>query len=245
MNEGSGETATFNELAHGLAERGIATIRYNKRFFQLPELAGDNNYSVEAEILEDADAAVKLAKGYVDEGKVSSIFVMGHSLGGCVAPSIAQRNSDVKGIISLAGTCRDLIDVIIDQITAQKEEADGEDTKNSLQEILDDAAVMKEGSDKSATLLGWGYNYYDSLRALKIGETANSLDIPMLFLQGKEDVQVYADKDFPLWQETLKDKNNCTYKLYDGLGHFFSDEDDHLNKNVLDDTAEFIKNNVE
>lgn len=245
MNEGSGETATFNELAHGLAERGIATIRYNKRFFQLPELAGDNNYSVEAEILEDADAAVKLAKGYVDEGKASSIFVMGHSLGGCVAPSIAQRNSDVKGIISLAGTSRDLIEVIIDQLSAQLEDAESDAQKNMIQAELDKAAKMQEGSDKDAILLDWGSNYYDSLKALKIGETAKSLDIPMLFLQGKEDVQVYADKDFPLWQETLKDKSNCTYKLYDGLGHFFSDEDGHFNKTVLDDTAEFIKNSEE
>lgn len=243
MNEGSGETATFNELAHGLAERGIATIRYNKRFFQLPELAGDNNYSVEAEILEDADAAVKLAKGYVDEGKASSIFVMGHSLGGCVAPSIAQRNSDVKGIISLAGTSRDLIEVIIDQLSAQLEEAESDAKKKPIKDELDKAEKMKEGSDKSVTLLGWGCNYFDSLEALKIGETAKSLDIPMLFMQGKDDVQVYADKDFTLWQETLKDKTNCSYKLYDGLGHFFDDEDGHINKNVLDDMAEFILDN--
>lgn len=244
MNEGSGELATFNELAHGLAERGIATIRYNKRFFQFPELAGDNNYTVEAEILEDADSAVKLAKSYADEGKVNGIFVMGHSLGGCVAPSIAKRNSDVQGIISLAGTSRDLVEVIIDQLSAQLEEAEGDAQKKQLQEELEKAAKMKEGSDKSVTLLGWGYDYFSSLKDLKIGETAKSLDIPMLFLQGKEDIQVYADKDFPLWEELLKDKAGCSFKLYDGLGHFFDDEDGHMNKKVLDDTAEFIKSSV-
>ncbi len=244
MNEGSGELATFNELAHGLAERGIATIRYNKRFFQYPDLAGDGNYTVEEEILEDAAAAVKLAKSYVDEGKVSGIFVMGHSLGGCVAPSIAKANSDVQGIISLAGTPRDLAEVVIDQLTAQRDAAEVGAQKDSIQELLDDAAVMKEGNDKDATLLGWGYNYYNSLRELNIGETAKSLDIPMLFLQGDSDVQVYPDKDFPLWKEYLEGKDNCTYKLYEGLGHSFSDEDGHLNKQVLDDTAEFVKNSV-
>lgn len=244
MNEGSGELATFNELAHGLAERGIATIRYNKRFFQYPDLAGDGNYTVEEEILDDAAAAVKLAKSYMDEGKVSGIFVMGHSLGGCVAPSIAQANSDVQGIISLAGTPRDLAEVVIDQLTAQRDAAKVGAQKDSIQELLDDAAVMKEGNDKDATLLGWGYNYYNSLRELNIGETAKSLDIPMLFLQGDSDEQVYADKDFPLWKEYLDGKENCTYKLYEGLGHFFSDEDGHLNKQVLDDTAEFVKNSV-
>lgn len=242
MNEGIGELATFNELAHGLAERGIATLRYNKRFFQIPELQGDGNYTIQDEVLDDADAAVKLAKSYVDEGKVSSIYVMGHSLGGCLAPTIAQKNSDVKGIISLAGTPRDLVEVIIDQLTAQKEEASGDAAKNSVQKSLDDAAVMKEGNDESAFLLGWGYKYYNSLRELKVGETVKSLDIPMLFLQGDADIQVYPDKDFPLWKEYLDGKANCTFKLYEGLGHFFDDEDGHFNKQVMDDTAEFIKN---
>ena len=243
MNEGSGDTATFNEIAHRLAEKGIATIRYNKRFFQFPDLAGDGNYTIDEEVLEDADAAVKLAKSYADEGKVSNIFVLGHSLGGCLAPVIAKRNSDVDGIISYAGTARDLVDVVIDQISAQLEAAEDDATKKSLQEVLDAAAIAKEGSDKSVSLLGWGYDYYASLDALNIGETAKSLDIPMIFLQGKEDVQVYADKDYPLWQELLKDKENCTYKLYDGLGHFFSDEDGHLNSQVIDDTAEFVLDN--
>lgn len=244
MNEGSGELATFNELAHGLAERGIATIRYNKRFFQYSELGADGNYTIQEEVLDDAGEAVKLAKSYADDGKVSGIFVMGHSLGGCVAPSIAKANSDVQGIISLAGTPRELTDVIIDQLTAQRDDAEVGAQKDSLQEMLDDAAVMKEGNDKDATLLGWGYNYFNSLKELKIGETAKSLDIPMLFLQGDSDVQVYPDKDFPLWKEYLEGKDNCTYKLYEGLGHFFSDEDGHLNKQVMDDTAEFVKNSV-
>ena len=34
MNEGT----TFYELAHGLAERGVAVLRYNKRLYQYPEL---------------------------------------------------------------------------------------------------------------------------------------------------------------------------------------------------------------
>ena len=243
MNEGSGETATFNELAHSLAAKGIATIRYNKRFFQFPELAGDNNYTIDEEVLEDADSAVKLAKSYADKDEVGNIFVLGHSLGGCLAPVIAQRNSDVNGIIAYAGTPRDLVDVIIDQISAQLEEAEDEAMKKSLQEVLDAAAIVKEGSDKSVTLLGWGYDYFYSLKDLKIGETAKSLDIPMLFLQGKDDIQVYADKDFPLWEELLKDKAGCSFKLYDGLGHFFNDEDGHINSKVIDDTAEFVLNN--
>ncbi len=237
MNEGSGETATFAQLSKGFAERGIATLRYNKRFFQHPELAGDDGFNIEEEVLEDADAAVKLAQSYVDEGKVSGVYVMGHSLGGCVAPAIANRNSEVKGIISLAGTPRNLIEIIIDQLTAQA----GDDASGMVQENLDTAKAMLAG-DTSGNLLGSPYSYYESLNDLEIGETAKGLDIPMLFLQGKDDIQVYADKDYPLWQEYLDGKENCTFKLYDGLGHFFTDDNDVFDKQVMDDAAEFINN---
>ena len=96
--------------------------------------------------------------------------------------------------------------------------------------------------DTSGNLLGSPYSYYESLIDLEVGETAKGLDIPMLFLQGKDDIQVYADKDYPLWQEYLDGKDNCTFKLYDGLGHFFTDDNDVFDKQVMDDAAEFINN---
>ena len=241
MNEGFGETGTFSQLSKGFAERGIATLRYNKRFFQYPELAGDGDFNIDEEVLEDADAAVKLAQSYVDEGKVSGVYVMGHSLGGCVAPVIAKRNSEVKGIISLAGTPRNLIEIVVDQLTAQINDASDDASSSIIKESLDTAKAMLAG-DTSGNLLGSPYSYYESLIDLEVGETAKGLDIPMLFLQGKDDIQVYADKDYPLWQEYLDGKDNCTFKLYDGLGHFFTDDNDVFDKQVMDDAAEFINN---
>ena len=46
----------FAELAHGLAERGIATLRFNKRFYQYPPQSAEAvaAITVEQEILADA-----------------------------------------------------------------------------------------------------------------------------------------------------------------------------------------------
>ena len=43
----------------------------------------------------------------------------------------------------------------------------------------------------------------------------------MLILQGSADFQVYADKDYKLWQTALAGRDNVTFKLYDGLSHLF------------------------
>jgi len=75
--------------------------------------------------------------------------------------------------------------------------------------------------------------------------TAGMLYTTVKDIQTVAIIKGHGEASLPYFQETLKDKSNCTYKLYDGLGHFFSDEDGHFNKTVLDDTAEFIKNSEE
>ncbi len=102
MNEtiGAAKNAPFKDLAHGLAEQGIASIRYNKRYYQFPDKA-TADLTVEDEVLGDAAAAVAYAKDSRNADE-SGIIILGHSLGAMLAPKIAQDNPDVAGIISLA-----------------------------------------------------------------------------------------------------------------------------------------------
>lgn len=240
MNEGS----TFYGLAHGLAERGVAVIRYNKRFFQFPELE-DENVTVKEEVLDDADAAIALARQYVNEGKASGIVLLGHSLGGLLAPSIAANNTDINAMISLAGTPRDITDVFVDQIKPQIEASSGEQ-KKLLEQLLEQLETYKNGGwvDNTNPLpfrLEFKKAYWDSLTSVRPDEIAKGLTMPMLFLQGSNDTRVYADKDYVQWQESLADKPNCYFKLYEGLGHFFDDKTGSFDAEVMDDIAGFVK----
>ena len=69
---------------------------------------------------------------------------------------------------------------------------------------------------------------------------ALALEIPMLFLQGDADVQVYADIDFTAWQELLGGKENCRFRLYEGLGHFFANVEGVVDRAVIEEIAGFI-----
>ena len=76
----------------------------------------------------------------------------------------------------------------------------------------------------------------------------------MLFLQGDKDFQVSVEKDFNLYKEILKDKENTTFKLYEGLNHCFVPylyenikdakkeykTERHIRQDVIDDIAEWI-----
>ncbi len=253
MNETIGENAPFEDIAHGLADNGIAVIRYNKRYYQYPELA-DNEITVRDEVTDDVSAAV----GYADTicGDNGKIIIIGHSLGGMLAPEICAENPEVDGMISLAGSPRHLADIIYDQNAASLKSSGF--TEDEISAKLD---LLKAETEKIRSLsetdtgdyLGVNARYWKSLNDIDTVEVAKSLEIPMLFLQGSEDFQVYSDKDFVLWKEYLSGKDNCTFKLYVGLNHLFMksngktdiseyDTKGSVSKEVIDNITEWINN---
>ncbi|MEG0020196.1 MAG: alpha/beta fold hydrolase, partial [Oscillospiraceae bacterium] len=244
----------FKDIANALAEKGIATLRYNKRFFQHSEL-GATQATVEEEYLEDVSAAIALAKEKVGE----KIYVLGHSLGGMSVARIAKDNKDVVGIISLAGTPRGLEELIYDQNKASVDLMDT--TKQQKDELMktvekEVAKVKALTKDDGSAPFGFPAKYWLSLKGLDTLNLSKQLTIPMLMLQGSADFQVYKDKDFDYWKNELAGKDNATFKLYDNLNHLFMqskykgkmdvteyDVPGTVEKQVTDDIAQWIADN--
>lgn len=214
----------FRDIAHGLAERGIATIRYNKRYYQYTDNIPEN-MTVYDEVLKDVTSAISLAKerGDVD---VNRIYIIGHSLGGMLSPKIALDNKEVVGIISLAGSPRNLEDIIYDQAVyfTQLDEVSSEAEKklylDSMQVNVERVKNLTE-QDLSEPILGCTGYYWKSLQELDMKAIVTTLEIPMLFLQGSADFQIYPDIDFVMWKELLEDHSNVSFIMYDGLNHLF------------------------
>lgn len=222
----------FRDIAHGLAENGIASIRYDKRYYQYAPTS--NIITIQDEVLNDVDFAIKLADSYAELG---DIYIVGFSFGGMLAPVIALENDNVAGIVSLAGTPRRIEDVFLDQniqsldmenITGK----DRDDVINMIQELvnyvksLDNTNLSDE--DLSFSILGLPISYWISLNEINIPEILEKLDIPMLILQGEKDLQINANKDFEMWKDLLKNRNNVEFILYENLNHFFTTHIDAL-----------------
>ncbi len=70
--------------------------------------------TVKEEVTDDALAAVELLR-HMERINPDKIFVLGHSLGGMMAPLIRKGDPRIAGLISLAGSSRPLDEVIVDQ----------------------------------------------------------------------------------------------------------------------------------
>jgi len=233
MVQGSGQsdydetislTNPFKDIAEGLAKQGIATLRFNKRYYQYPRTA-PTDITIEDEVLNDVALAIRFAKEN-EYTKNSSFYVLGHSLGGMLAPYIAQTHSEVAGIIILAGTPRKLEDVILDQNIAAIEAMTNKTTAEkqaliaSVQTMVDKVKDLKDG-DPLINIFGVPSSYWLSLNKIDTPAIAKSLSIPMMVVQGSADFQVSPDVDYQAWQDLLADKSNVTFKLYDKLNHLF------------------------
>ena len=225
-NETNGNTAIFRDLAQALSRQGIAVLRYDKRTYQVNQgalsltQAEIDNMTVYEETMEDAVAAVRLLRedARIDAGRV---FIVGHSLGGMLAGQIETAGAGARGLVLLAGTLRPLCEVMADQLEAlggdMAEEA-------ALARALSD---MDEAQARQVTLLGVnGYYYWDEARRDREDAFVRA-GLPMLVLQGGQDRQVYADRDFPLWQAFAQAQPDMdvTLRLYEALGHSFTSGD--------------------
>lgn len=232
-NESLGPNKPFQDLAWGLATRGIAVLRYDKRskVYQAKILADpklEATMTVDDETIDDAlAAAVVLRKtGQVDKARV---FILGHSLGGFLMPRIAKAAEplNVAGFISLAGLTRTLEDTIIRQMSYLYGLAGGavsEEDKKKLQDVKDAVAKVKALTDaekaSTAKLLGTMPAYWLDLRGYNPPELAKSVSKPMLILQGGRDYQVTTE-DFENWKAALGGRKDVEFHLYPKLNHLF------------------------
>lgn len=225
MDETIGKHKLFRDLAHGLAENGIAVIRYEKRTktYGGTPLLDPETLTLYDETIEDATAAVKLAlkQPGID---AKNIFVLGHSLGGMSAPRIAQQSKKLRGIIILAGNARPLQDLVLDQfyylfnengVLSPEEEKMIAGYKSQLR-VLEQ--LKKEGKAVGVLPLGLSSAYWKYLLEYDQVKTAQHLKNPILIIQGGRDYQV-PPTEFNLWKEALKDRKNVSFQLYEKLNH--------------------------
>lgn len=236
-NESVNQNKPFRDIAHALGQKNIATLRYNKRYYQNPGLASAN-YTIEDEVLNDVNKAIALIRSDTRlTGK--KLVIIGHSLGGMLAPKIASDNKDVAAIVSLAGSPRKLEDISYDQnkqaIAQLKDKTDKEKEtllKNVKTEI--DKIKALKGDETTGTILQVPVSYWNSLNKIDTPKIAKELDIPILIMQGSADFQI-TNTDYKAWKTALKDKKNATYKWYNDLNHLF------MKTNGKTDVSEYEK----
>src|ERR1700688_1565084 len=220
--EPNGPNKPFKDLAWGMASRGIVVLRYKKRtLVHGAELKKKIPlFTVRDETTDDADAAVN-ALVRTPTVNPKRIYILGHSLGGMLAPRIAAGNDKIAGIVILAGPSRPIERCLVEQVkylvalsgtNKGKDERQVENVQRIAHEIEDPNLKPEAIVDvMGAPIPG---SYWLDLRNYDPVKSAVKLNIPILVLQGGRDYEVSEANDFDAWKTGLSGQTNASFKLY-------------------------------
>lgn len=257
-DETIGRNKPFKDVAWGLASRGVTVLRFDKvTYAHAGELKHAERFTLSDEYVPHALAAVEVlrANRAVDDTR---IFLLGHSLGGTVAPRIVAAEPSIAGMVMLAGGAQPLHWVLVRQFRYLASlRPENEAASQPAIEALTERARRIDGPDLAPSTpaselpLGAPASYWLDLRDYDPAALAATLGKPMLILQGARDYQVTVDDDLARWQTALADRTDVTIRVYPELNHLFApgsglsspaeyEPAQHVDATVVGDIASWI-----
>jgi pimeloyl-ACP methyl ester carboxylesterase len=227
-DETMGPNHPFRDLANGLEEQGIATLRYDKRTKTDPDAIDPQTFTPTQEYVPDALAAVGLLR---EQKRIDPrrIVVLGHSQGGTLTPAIAAAEPSVAGIILMAAGAQPFGAAIVRQSTyIAGLQPPNSATDAQLSQLREQADLLDDPNlplttPASSLFGGLGPQYWRDISHSDPIGIARSLAGPILLLQGERDYQVTVADDLALWHRGLADRDRVTEKRYPNANHFLLD----------------------
>ena len=217
MDGSIGSQKPYKDLSYKLAERGIASIRFNKVTYQYADsVSKDVNFSLDDEYFYAVDDCIKILK---EDERVnnSAIYLLGHSLGAQIIPLFLQNDTTLAGGIIMAGTTMHVLDLLLEQVARQ--------SQSLYEEYLPYANYAKSlqtvpTGEENRYYFGAYTAYHVSYNAIDRFAVVE-LDCPLLVMQGELDLQVTTEH-FETYKQLLGNKSDVVFKLYQNLNHIFS-----------------------
>jgi pimeloyl-ACP methyl ester carboxylesterase len=182
-----GRNDSLKLLAAGLAEAGIATVRYDKRGIGGSHAAGSAESALRFEMFVD-DAAAWIARLKADP-HFASVAVIGHSEGSLIG-MLAARQADAAAFVSIAGIADGASTLMRKQLEG-KLPPELEKESERILVSLESGAVVDPVPPALATLFRpsvqpYLISWFKYVPAQRIAE----LTMPVLVVQGNTDIQV-------------------------------------------------------
>ncbi len=209
-NETIGPNPVFLQLSNALSNAGYVVLRYDKR--GVAKSGGNAADTTRDELIADVTAAY----GYIRRQPAVDarrVFLLGHSEGGELVPSVAVNNPTVAGIILMAPPALPLGQVIMQQVE------DSVPASQRAQARKDETAALQKirTGRTSGPGMAWLRTSLDIDPILAI----QRVRMPILILQGGSDVQVLP-QDLPRLVKAAKSSNrDVTAHVFPGDNHLF------------------------
>ncbi|HET7401674.1 MAG TPA: alpha/beta fold hydrolase [Usitatibacter sp.] len=221
MDETIGPNKPFLDIALGLAAKGVASLRYEKRTRAHPELfAKREDITLAREVDDDAVAAVRMLEQRPEVDR-DRIYLVGHSLGGQLAPRIAAKEH-LAGAVLLAPPAAPLPETLERQLNSVSHGKGSDATVSALRTQAAHLKALLAGEDAPADLpFGLPASYWRELAARDPIADAKAASCRFLVQQGGRDYQVTLADDYRLWERAFASDPRIELRTYPALNHLF------------------------
>jgi alpha-beta hydrolase superfamily lysophospholipase len=205
-DETIGPNKIFQQLSNALSNAGFVVLRYDKRGVGA---SGGSRSATRDDLLADVRAALGFvrARREVDPRRT---YLLGHSEGGELVPTVAAGDPAVAGMVLMAAPALPLWQVSMQQVLASVRP---DQRASAEREELDALQKIRESSGSANA---WFRSSIDVDPAVDIARGR----APILILQGESDVQVLPS-DLPRLVGAARPAHDVTVKTFPGLDHLF------------------------
>lgn len=248
-----------HQVLDALAERGVVSLRYDKRGAGATALGSDTLEPSFNGVLDDARGAAAALRA-APEAAGLPVFYVGHSQGGLVALILAQDVPRPEGIVLLATAGRAIDQVLADQVRSQAAQLELSD--QVLSERLGDLdtlfAHVRRGPPSAETVLPpkieaqrHVLRWYREQLAFDPIEAIKKIDLPILLLRGTKDEQAFEADDQAFLDTAEAAGLDLTYRPIEGVDHLlmpyegggladYTKKDRKVAASVVDEIANWI-----
>lgn len=178
---------SYAQLAWGLAQRGIASLRYDKRVLYGTKGTLDIATLSLDDFAADARAAVDSLAG---DKRFSKAFLLGHSEGASLALVAARDNPAVAGVISVSGLGRPLRVVLHEQVARQIDSATLVRYDTAMAQYLRGETPQSVPPGLEALFVPINLHFMKSWATFDPSAAIRAVRQAVLIVQGDHDVQV-------------------------------------------------------
>lgn len=229
MDETIGPNKVFWDIAQGLAAKGIATFRYDKRTRVSSEWQKSDSLTLYHETILDALQGLNEV-WHSELIDTASVWVLGHSLGGYAVPHILQADTRWKGGIIMGGNARPVHQLVTEQVSYLVRLDDHLTLKErtALRRIskIEAAAEAKNWKlldkrlSKAKGIYYWPTAFFKQTSAYDPVEMLLKETRPVLILHGDRDYQVDST-NLERWKSVASKKTLIQVRHFPTLNHLF------------------------